>query len=434
MKKCFYTLLFCCYSLLATSQDTTRLSMLFLGDIMQHDSQIMDAFNSNSGKYDYNPCFEFVKPYTQAVDLAIGNLEVTLAGEPYKGYPQFSAPDALLTAIRDIGLDVLVTANNHCVDRSKQGLERTIDVLDSVKMLHTGTFKDPVGKSKTHPLIIRKSGFTLALLNYTYGTNGLPVTAPNIVNLLDTAAIRSDLIKARSLKTDAIIVFTHWGTEYESLPSKMQKDITELCFRYGARLVIGSHPHVVQPMEWRKKDNQLVAWSLGNFVSGQRKRYTDGGAMLRIELEKITFDDGTSLTGIDTAGYILQWVYRTDDSQKDYYVLPVPTAEGHSARFIKDATSREAFKTFIEDSRTLFRKYNVDVEELNSAPEFHIRFTASDTLAVRKYLENHSGVEQIDDRLYPVLNVGPFTYPDARYLYFKMKFDLPVEGLGIERY
>lgn len=433
MKKGFPVIILFCFFLSAHGQDTTRLSLLFLGDIMQHDSQISDAWDPVARKYNYGPSFQFIKPYIQAVDLAIGNLEVTLAGKPYKGYPQFSAPDELLIALKDIGMDVLVTANNHCVDRGRPGLERTIDMLDSVEMLHTGTFKSLTEKNHSHPLIIERSGFRLALLNYTYGTNGLPVIKPNIVNLLDTAAIRKDLIKARSMKPDAIIVFTHWGAEYQSLPSKSQKDITELCFKYGARLVIGSHPHVLQPMEWRKKKNQLVAYSLGNFVSGQRKQYTDGGAMIRIELEKVKFQDGTSLTGIDTAGFILEWVYRTNDAQKDYYVLPVPSAENSPSTFIQDAESRNAFKTFISDSRNLFHKYNLDVGELNSAPEFYVTVSATDTLNVRKYLEENSYIKLINDRLDRVIEIGPFTYPDARHLEQKIQINLPAEGVEMKR-
>jgi hypothetical protein len=170
------------------------------------------------------------------------------------------------------------------------------------------------------------------------------------------------------MKPDAIIVFLHWGSEYQSLPSKWQKDVGEYCFKKGAQMVIGAHPHVLQPMEWRKNKNQLIAYSLGNFVSGQRKRYTDGGGMIRVELEKILFSDSTTLTGIDTAAYILQWVYRTTDSEKNYYILPVPTFENDSTGFIKDAVSREAFKTFVSDSRTLYRKHSVSVPEVVYAP------------------------------------------------------------------
>lgn len=433
MKKVFPFLIFFFLWLPAASQDTTRLSLLFLGDIMQHDSQIADTYDQNKGTYDYRPCFQYVKPYVEAVDLAVGNLEVTLAGKPYKGYPRFSAPDELLVALKDLGMDVIVTANNHSLDRGRAGVERTITMLDSFKIQHTGTFKAQKEKEGSHPLIVENQGFKLAILNYTYGTNGLPVPNPVVVNMLDTAAIRSDLVKAASLNADAIIVIPHWGLEYQSLPSRDQKEITELCFKYGAQLVIGAHPHVVQPMEWRKQDNQLVAYSLGNFVSGQRKRYTDGGAMIRIELEKVTFPDGSSLTSIDTAGYILEWVYRTDDVQKNYYVLPIPTVEPDPDSYIADAASEEAFKTFVSDSRALFRKHNINIGELRSAPEFHLQFQATDTLGVRKYFETHSGIRTIIDVLYPMIKVGPFTLPDAIHMYRRVKFDLPIEDLEIRK-
>ncbi|HEY0744249.1 MAG TPA: CapA family protein [Chryseosolibacter sp.] len=360
----------------ASAQDTTRLSLLFLGDIMQHDSQISDAYDKVTKKYNYDPCFQFVKPYIQSVDMAIGNLELTLAGPPYKGYPQFSAPDELLHSLKNAGVDVLVTANNHCVDTGKKGLERTVTMLDSLKIPHTGTFVDEVDKLNNHPLILSKNGFKLALLNYTYGTNGLPVTKPNIVNMIDTASIRQDLIKAKAAKPDAIIVFTHWGSEYQSLPSKWQKDVAEFCFKHGAQLVIGAHPHVLQPMEFRKEKNQLIAYSLGNFVSGQRKRYTDGGAMITMYLEKVTFNDQSSITTIKNPEYTLEWVYRTADAEKNYYILPVPEFEKDSTGFIKDLESRAAFKLYAEDSRALYKKHNMEIPENTDI--------ASDTLVTYK--------------------------------------------------
>lgn len=416
----------------AIAQDTTRLSLLFMGDIMQHDSQIADAYDESTGAYNYDPCFQYIKPYVEAVDVAIGNLEVTLAGKPYKGYPQFSAPDELLVALKKMGLDVIVTANNHSVDRGKPGLERTIDMLDSFKIVHTGTFKTAAEKQRDHPLIVERLGFRLAILNYTYGTNGLPVKAPNIVNMLDTAAIAADLRLAKSLNPDAIIVFPHWGIEYQSLPSKDQKRVADVCFKYGAHLVIGSHPHVLQPMEWRKDKNQLVAWSLGNFVSGQRKRYTDGGALLRVELSKVTFPDNSSLTTIDTAGYILEWVYRTNDANKDYYVLPVPDEEADPSRFSLDAQSHEAYRTFISDSRALFGKHNVDVIELDSPINSYVEFVATDTLAIRRYLEEKGQIDKLLDTLYPTLQIGPMSYPDAMFLRRRIQYDLPVDGLRIK--
>lgn len=363
-----FCLVFVILPSLGYAQDTTRLSLLFLGDIMQHDSQIKAAYNTKSTaySYDYSPCFQFVKPYTESVDLAIGNLELTLAGPPYKGYPQFSAPDELAIALKEIGMDVLVTANNHSLDRGKKGVARTIEMLDSLKILHTGTFRDTVERMNDYPLIIVKNNFKLALLNYTYGTNGIPVTQPNVINLIDTTVIRKDIAKAKESNPDIIIVFTHWGSEYQSQPNEHQKKVTEFCFKKGVQLVIGSHPHVLQPMEWRKDQNQLVAYSLGNFVSGQRDRYKDGGAMLQISLTKI-LKDSVATTRIDSAGYILEWVYRTA-VQKVYHVLPVPTFENDTTGFIKDEASRLSFKTFIEDSRKLMRRNNLDLLEIKEQP------------------------------------------------------------------
>jgi poly-gamma-glutamate capsule biosynthesis protein CapA/YwtB (metallophosphatase superfamily) len=341
------------------SQDTTRLSLLFLGDIMQHDSQISDAWDPDRKKYDYSPCFKNVKPITESADLAIANLELTLAGPPYKGYPQFSAPDELLVALKDMGLDALVTANNHCVDRGKQGLERTIRMLDSLDMPHTGTFTDDVERLNLTPLILEKKGFKLAILNYTYGTNGLPVYKPNIVNMLDTAQIRKDLIRARSLDPDVTIVFVHWGAEYQSLPSVVQERFGNFFFKHGAQIVIGAHPHVIQPMEWKKSNNQFIAYSLGNFVSGQRKRYTDGGAMVRLELAKVQ-SNGKTITRVENPSYILQWVQR---DRGNYYILPVSEATEKTANLNENPDHIAAYRTFVNDSRSLLDKYNKGVPE-----------------------------------------------------------------------
>lgn len=350
----------------AFAQDTTRVKLLFVGDVMQHDSQITAAIDAVSKKYDYAACFEFAAPIVQSADLAFANLEVTLAGPPFKGYPQFSAPDELAVDLKKMGFDILVTANNHCVDRRKQGLERTIDVLDSLEMQHTGTFKDSADRAQTYPLIISSNGIGFSLLNYTYGTNGIPVTSPNIVNLIDTVQIKRDLDKAKSQQTDAIIIFMHWGEEYKSESNKFQKELADLCFKNGASLVIGSHPHVLQPMEWRKESNQLVAYSLGNFVSGQQSRYRDGGALLWVEMEKISSDSSSS-TRIMDASYELEWVYRNNDTPKKYFILPLKEFETDTIK-IQGKTARSNLKIFAEDSRKLLKQGNLNVNESARLP------------------------------------------------------------------
>ncbi|MEO8471150.1 MAG: CapA family protein [Chryseolinea sp.] len=357
------------------AQDTTRVSLLFGGDVMGHDSQISAAYDATKKAYDYDPCFQFVKELVSSPDLTIANLEVTLAGPPYKGYPQFSSPDALAVTLKNSGFDLLVTANNHCVDRGKKGLDRTISRLDSLEIPHTGTFVDTISRVSLSPLMIRKNGFNLALLNYSYGTNGLPIPKLSIVNLIDTALIRKDVEYAKTLNPDAIIVFTHWGTEYESLPSAWQKRLTDFCFNLGVKLVIGSHPHVIQPMEWRKETDQFVAYSLGNFVSGQRKRYTDGGAMAYIELEKISYHPDSAVTTIVNAEYYLQYVYKASDASKDYYVIPVLPSATVARAFVKDTVSVEAMRIFVEDSRSLFSKHNKEVLERAYLPAKYEKVT-----------------------------------------------------------
>lgn len=351
---------------LTFSQDSAlveqEMSLLFLGDIMGHGPQITSAQKAN-GSYDYTPCFKYIKDEISAVDVAIGNLEVTLAGPPYKGYPQFSSPDELAVACQDAGIDVLVTSNNHSCDRGGQGIVRTIDVLDSLKIMHTGTFLDSLDRQKRYPLIIDSDCMRIAILNYTYGTNGLPYPEPTIVNMIDKALMKRDLELAKSKNVDKIIVLTHWGSEYKLQPVDYQIDHGQFLFENGADIIIGSHPHVLEKMVWEKKSDslnkeRLIVYSLGNFVSNQRKRYTDGGAMFKMTLKK-----SGSETSIKDAGYMLTWVYIPQEkSKKTYHILPASKYE-NKADFFQNTEDFEKMKSFINDSRHLFESENLNVPE-----------------------------------------------------------------------
>jgi poly-gamma-glutamate capsule biosynthesis protein CapA/YwtB (metallophosphatase superfamily) len=363
MKLYFTIFVFALVNLPSFGQDTTRLSLLFVGDIMGHDTQITSAYNPVSHAYEYDSCFHFVKPIIDSADIAIGNLELTLSGLPYRGYPAFSSPDSLAASLKNSGFDVLVTANNHSCDRGKKGIERTIETLDNLHIDHTGTFVDEASRLNDYPFLIEKNGIRLALLNYTYGTNGIPIPSPTFVNLIDTLQMAKDIAKAKSDSVEVIIAFLHWGAEYQNLPNAFQKKITDFLFRNDVSIIIGSHPHVIQPMRFDKGKNQVVAYSLGNFVSGQRPRYRNGGAMLRVELKKVKGHDRVDLT-IDKVSYSLVYVHV--DSQKDYFILPISVVENEEAKFFKDAPSRKMFELFVEDSRALLNQYNVNVEELKS--------------------------------------------------------------------
>ena len=181
-----------------------KITLLFVGDLMQHDAQIKAARTPQG--YDYSDCFKHLKEAISQADLAIGNLEVTLAGKPYRGYPSFSAPDEYLQAIKEAGFDILLTANNHCLDRRKKGLERTILLLDSLGISHAGTYRTPEERSERYPLLVEVKGLRIAFLNYTYDTNGLEPSAPNVVNYIHKEEIRQDILKARRMHPDTVFL------------------------------------------------------------------------------------------------------------------------------------------------------------------------------------------------------------------------------------
>ncbi|MCO5261443.1 MAG: CapA family protein [Lentimicrobium sp.] len=341
--------------------DSVALTLIFAGDIMQHGPQIEAAWSDHDSTFNYHPCFSYVKPLVSSFDVAIANLEVTLAGAPYSGYPQFSAPDELAVAARDAGFDILGTANNHSCDRGNKGLARTLNVLDSLGIARTGTFTDSTDLLKYHPLVLSKNDITFALFNYTYGTNGLPFYPPAIVNLIDTNLLINDLAAVDRTKTDFVIVFFHWGNEYQSQPSLTQVKLAGLCKRHGADVIIGSHPHVLQRMEYDEPSDSLpggflLAYSLGNYVSNQRDRYRDGGAMISFTLSK-TWDKKTVIN----PEYHLTWVHTPiRDGKKQYYILPVRQFENDSTM---DTAALEKLRLFISDADELLGKGNRQVPE-----------------------------------------------------------------------
>lgn len=338
-------------------QKPDTLSLLFAGDLMQHQTQINAARTTNG--YDYSSYFEYVKNEIGSVDWAIGNLEVTLGGKPYKGYPAFSAPDEYLYAIHDAGFNVLITANNHCLDSGKKGLARTIQLLDSMKIAHAGTYLNPEEREKEYPLLLEKKGFRIALLNYTYGTNGIKVIPPSIVNYIDTAIIAKDIEASKALKPDAIIACMHWGIEYESLPNKEQRFLADWLIQKGVNHVIGSHPHVVQPMEVRQDsvsdEKHLVVYSLGNYISNMSARRTDGGLMVKMKLVK---DNNRQVRLVDS-GYSLVWTARPIQSgKKNHQLLPVNIPEDSIP-----LNARKLLKIFTNDARSLFNSHNQGLKE-----------------------------------------------------------------------
>jgi poly-gamma-glutamate synthesis protein (capsule biosynthesis protein) len=330
---------------------------------MGHVEQIWSAEDREKHIYNYDTVFTYVKHVIDEADIAIGNLEVTLAGPPYTGYPGFNSPAALASACKNAGIDCMVTANNHSADRRSGGIIRTIHILDSLGIQHTGTFTDPGEKEKVYPLLLKKNGITIALLNYTYGTNGITVKNPAVVNIIDRETIAKDIEKASGKKPDIIIVFLHWGNELEPVPSKSQYELSDYLFEKGADIIIGSHPHVLQKMIRIKNPGngkgKVAVYSLGNFVSNQQKLKTRGGAMARIEITK----EGTDVK-ITSADYYLTWVYSPIEKyRKRFFVIPCSEYE-NKAYFFRDSTQYGRMKSFLKDSRSLLYNQNLNVYEM----------------------------------------------------------------------
>ena len=323
------------------------LKLIFIGDIMQHGDQIRSAFDPASGLFDYEPCFRYIRPILEQADLAIGNLELTLNDKNYySGFPRFRSPDALAGYLKQAGFDVLVTSNNHSNDNDRHGVVHTLDVLDSLGIVHTGTFRDTAEWENNYPLIMEKSNgqtnFKLALLNYTYATNGIPTKKPSVVNEIVESQILKDIEKAKRSNPDMIIAFMHWGGEYQLNEAKSQRDLARLLWDNGVDLVIGAHPHVIQPIKTDTLYNAdssasrpvLAAYSLGNFISNQFRPNTDIGLLFEIEIIKNTRSGKTT---IGQHAFIPSWRYIHNYNKKpvaDWVHTLIPVSA-----FIKDTSN-----------------------------------------------------------------------------------------------
>lgn len=332
------------------------------GDIMFHSPQIQGAYNSETKEHDFNYSFEYVKKYIESVDLAIGNFETVTAGEGYKyqGYPTFNSPESTITALKNAGFDVLSTANNHSIDKGKIGIINTIDNIREHGLINVGTYKEP-----TEDILIQDiNGIKAAILAYTYGCNGLevlltPEELSYMVNIIDEERIKSDIEKADLAQVDTTIVVMHWGNEYQREPSSYQIELANKMIEWGADIILGSHPHVIQRSEFREHngENKFIIYSMGNFISNQRRetlsignrKYTEDGIIVKLTLEK---DFSLGKTVIKDVDYIPTWVYRYSESGVQKHVI-LPTSEyieQENDKFSKEVLSRleESYNNTIE--------------------------------------------------------------------------------------
>lgn len=328
-------------------------TLVFAGDAMQHDRQLQSA--RKDGGYDYSRYFTHISDYIQNADYAVVNLECSLGGAPYRGYPCFSAPDAFAESLKTAGFDLFLHANNHCLDRSDAGLVRTLDVLDRLSVPHVGTYRNQAERDSHYPFVTDVNGFKIAFLNYTYGTNGIEPRGNVVVDYIDRQKIRADIRKAREKGAEIVTVCIHWGVEYKLVQNKEQEDLAKFLADEGVDLIIGGHPHVIQPMKVvynaRHDKKVLIVYSLGNFVSGMRTADTRGGAMVKVELHRV---NGKAC--LDTAKYKLFFV---QEPEKGGSYEVIPADKDHLIR----KNVYPLFEKFESNATAIFEKHNIGVEK-----------------------------------------------------------------------
>lgn len=277
----------------------TTFTLTAIGDVMCHNTQYMDAYDSDTGTYDFSYVFDNISSYTKTADICIGNLETSFAGEDrgYSNYPTFNSPDSLADSLKSIG----------------------VDVLDKADISHLGTYKTQEDQDKV--LIKYVKGVKIAFIDYTYGTNGISVPSDKkfCINLIDKDLIKKHIETAKNQNADMIVACMHWGTEYQTKQNSEQEELADFLFQNGVNVIIGNHPHVIQPMEKRtvtledgSTRDGFVVYALGNFICDQNAVNTRDSIILNLKITKHT--DG-SIT-IDNYDYVPIYMYKDTSVSK----------------------------------------------------------------------------------------------------------------------
>ena len=316
------------------------------GDMLMH-LPVIKAAKTGDG-YDFTPAFEHLTGYIQKADYAVANLETTLAGldngYEYSGYPAFNCPDDIVTGVQNAGFDMLLTANNHCYDTRTKGFHRTLEVLDEAGMDHIGTVAD---EETAQYLVKDINGIQIGMVCYTYEDAEAPdVVAPNGITMnnadeglintffsgdLDTfyTRIQGQIADMEAQGAEAIVVYIHWGVEYQLEENKTQNTIAQKLCDLGVDVIVGGHPHVIQPMELltsteNEAHKTLCIYSTGNALSNQRRDlmrldtgHTEDGIFFNFTFCK--YSDGT--VRVEKADVLPTWVYKYRNDGKDAYTV-----------------------------------------------------------------------------------------------------------------
>lgn len=309
---------------------TTEAKLLAVGDIMMHGYNIIAGRDKATNTYNFDHFFSEVTDILSQGDWVIGNLETTTAGEEHKftGYPMFNAPVEILDALKNAGFTIVTHANNHTLDRKEIGVIRTRDAIEERGLYTHGTARS--WEESEQVLIVEKNEIKLALVAYTYGTNGIPIPQGKeyLVNLIDEAKIIADIQKAREQGADVVAVSLHFGQEYQLKPNQEQITLAHNLVRAGADIILGSHPHVVQPYEVVELEDEQgivrkghIIYSMGNFISSQIGEDRNLGLIFGLTIRK-HFPEGTVEIGDITN--IPTWVQRYKSAGIDQFrIIPL---------------------------------------------------------------------------------------------------------------
>lgn len=307
-------------------EDSTA-TIVAIGDTLCHSQVFKDAYDSTTKTYDFSPLFKDVTKYFENKTVAVGNLEATLAGpsHPYTGYPTFNTPEHLAVDLKELGLDIMTTANNHSLDIGYSGLVSSLNYLDEAGLEHTGTARSPEEQDKI--LFKDLNGIKTAFLAFTYGTNGIPVPKGKeyCVNLIDKDFIKRKINQAKAEGAEAICVSMHWGIEYQTKENSEQDDLADFLIKNDVNVILGCHPHVLQPLQMREvtmedgtKKSGVVIFSMGNFFSAQTFPNTRDTLIMNIKIRK---NGETGKISIDHAKYAPVYDYDNGVNAKDRYEL-----------------------------------------------------------------------------------------------------------------
>jgi poly-gamma-glutamate capsule biosynthesis protein CapA/YwtB (metallophosphatase superfamily) len=297
-----------------------------IGDILIHDWVYEDAKTEST--YDFKPMLTNFKTFMEQPDFLLANQETILGGVQMglSSYPTFNSPQEVGDALIDAGVDFVSTANNHSLDKGERGILAEIEYFNRVGLPYVGAFKDQQDQQTLR--IMNVNGIKVAILSYTYGTNGIPVPKGKdyLVNLIDQEKMKVEIKRAKQ-QADLVLLSVHWGNEYQRIPTVQQKELAQFLVNQGADIIFGHHPHVLQPMEWltdEKGRKAFVVYSLGNFLSGQMWDYKDIGGLATIDIKKTISANGVD---IQLSNPTFLPTYVSNQKLKNYRVVPLKDAE-----------------------------------------------------------------------------------------------------------